>query len=147
MIRILAVLLTVSIAFGAEARLRHVYDIVFPAQLHPERYAEKTTGHFGRKFIAAPQKRFHGIPETPKRIRERPEPGVIRADLSIDKYGDVKDVAVLAATPGDIVDDSVIKFLKQRIGFKAEKDGKSSIEYETEVVLVFKPATRETSEH
>lgn len=140
MIRLLLLLLLASSTFGAESSLKHEYNLVFPATAHPDQYAGKTTGHFGLKFVAAPRKRAFGIPTTPKRIRGRPEAGVVQAALLIDKDGFVKDVAIIDQTPSDLVNKDFIKYFKSVV-FVPEKEGNKAIEYETELVVAFRPAS------
>lgn len=126
----------------AAPEIRHVWDLVCPAAAHPDQYAERTTGHFGRKFVGVAKRRSFPNPNTPGMLRGTNEAGVVHAALLIAKDGSVKEVAILAQTPAGVADDVVLNFFR-KIVFVEERPEKKAIEYETELVLVFKPATKE----
>ena len=126
----------------AAPEIRHVWDLVYPAAAHPEQYVERSTGHFGRKFVGVATRRFYPSPNIPKILQGKNEAGVVHAALLIGKDGQVKEVAILGQTPAGAADDVVLNFFR-RIVFVEERAEKKAIEYETELVLVLKPATKE----
>jgi hypothetical protein len=139
MIRILLVFVFAAVFAQAQPEVHYVWDLVSPAYAHPEEYTNRTTGHFGRKFVGVAKRRFFPNPVTPKVLRGRQEPCVIKAALLVDKYGKVEDVAILGQTPADVVDEPILDFFR-RFVFAEQREDKKAIEFETELVLIFKPA-------
>jgi len=126
----------------AAPEIRHAWDLVYPAAAHPEQYAQRTTGHFGKKFVGVAERRFFPNPNTPGMLRGKNQAGVVHAALLIAKDGSVKEIAILGQTPAGIADDVVLNFFR-KIVFIGERADKRAIEYQTELVLVFKPAAKE----
>jgi hypothetical protein len=125
---------------AANTEIFHEWNLVFPASVHPEQYAGRTTGHFGKLFVAHLVPRMFPNPDTPLRLRGKPEPGVVQVALLVAKDGGVKDVAVVAQTPDGVFDDAVIRFFKRMV-FVSHREGKKDVECETEMILAFRPAS------